>query len=207
MLTKTSNSNHLKKYIKKSIPGYISYLDSMVLHHLVKPYNNEHCIGVELGSLHGKSSFTLATTIDQGKLYCIDPWEDFDTYDERYSPFVNQIENLPKPGMKNSLDFFLENTKVCNNIIPLKGRSPDLCKEWSTPIDFIFIDAEHTNPSDRINIDFWLPKIKPGGKLIGHDYYIDKKFPDINDNIRYLEKLLSKKFKNVTNSSVWWFNI
>lgn len=207
MITKITNTNHLKKYIKKSIPGYITYTDSMVLHHLVRQYNNQSCVGVELGSLHGKSSFTLATSIGLGKLYCIDPWEDFETHDEDLYKIYKEFENFPEPGTKNSLDFFLENTKLCDNIIPLKGRSPDFCKEWSIPIDFIFIDAEHTNPSDRINIDFWLPKIKPGGKLIGHDYYFDKKFPDINDNISYLEKLLSKKFKNVTNSSVWWFNV
>jgi hypothetical protein len=207
MLNKNSNTDHLKKYIKKSIPGYISYVDSMVLHHLVKKYNKEQTIGVELGSLHGKSSFTLATTIIKGKLYCIDPWEDFESHNEDFPQLLVDLENLPRKGMINSLDIFLENTRVCTNIVPLKGRSPDFVKDWSQDIDFLFIDAEHTNPSDRQNIDFWLPKIKKGGRLIGHDFYVDKKFPDINVNIEYLENHLSQKVHYITNSSVWWFDI
>lgn len=36
-------------------------------------------------------------------------------------------------------------------------------------VDFCFIDADHTEPGVRRDILAWLPKIKPGGILAGHD--------------------------------------
>ncbi len=36
-------------------------------------------------------------------------------------------------------------------------------------VDFCFIDADHTEPAVRRDITAWLPKMKPGGILAGHD--------------------------------------
>jgi len=41
---------------------------------------------------------------------------------------------------------------------------PDGC------FDFIFIDANHDYPHVKEDIKLWLPKVKPGGFLSGHDY-------------------------------------
>jgi len=37
-------------------------------------------------------------------------------------------------------------------------------------LDFVFIDAEHTYEAVTADIEVWLPAIKPGGLLSGHDY-------------------------------------
>lgn len=37
-------------------------------------------------------------------------------------------------------------------------------------VDFVFIDAGHDEQSVRADIKAWLPKVKPGGVLAGHDY-------------------------------------
>jgi len=36
--------------------------------------------------------------------------------------------------------------------------------------DFVYIDGEHTEQAVRSDIEAWLPLIKPGGMLGGHDY-------------------------------------
>jgi predicted O-methyltransferase YrrM len=36
-------------------------------------------------------------------------------------------------------------------------------------LDFVFIDADHSYPSCKIDMQKWLPKIKVGGYIIGHD--------------------------------------
>jgi hypothetical protein len=37
-------------------------------------------------------------------------------------------------------------------------------------LDFVFIDADHSYEGCRDDITAWLPKLKPGGWLCGHDY-------------------------------------
>jgi predicted O-methyltransferase YrrM len=39
-------------------------------------------------------------------------------------------------------------------------------------LDFAFIDANHSYESVKEDIELWLPKIKSGGILAGHDYNI-----------------------------------
>ena len=44
--------------------------------------------------------------------------------------------------------------------------------------DFVFIDADHTYEGVRADIDAWLPKVRPGGWLMGHDFNA-KDFPGV----------------------------
>jgi hypothetical protein len=37
-------------------------------------------------------------------------------------------------------------------------------------LDFVYIDAEHRYFGIKSDIDAWLPKVKPGGIIGGHDY-------------------------------------
>jgi hypothetical protein len=37
-------------------------------------------------------------------------------------------------------------------------------------LDFVFLDADHGYEAVRADIAAWLPKVKPGGLLSGHDY-------------------------------------
>lgn len=116
-----------------------------------------------------------------------------------------EIQNYPKKGTVNTIEFFLENTKVCDNITAIQGHSPQVTVNWVQPIDFLFLDAEHSNPNDRENIDFWLPKIKNNGCIVGHDY--SKNFPDVIENVKFLEEKLSQKVQTFFGTSIWKFDI
>jgi len=190
----------------KNIPGYLSRSDIIVLNALLEPYANVDTIGIEVGSLHGKSSYTIAKTINPGILYCIDPWDNFESYDTAYEKII-EFTNFPKKGTKNSLEFFLDNVQECKNILAIQGHSPQSVLQWNKPIDFIFLDGLHQNPNDRENIDFWITKIKKGGLFIGHDYYTNGSYLDIKENIKYLEHRLNKRARTFKRSSIWSFQI
>ena len=42
-------------------------------------------------------------------------------------------------------------------------------------VDFVYIDAGHDEADIRQDINDWLPKLKHGGWLAGHDYRYDVK--------------------------------
>ena len=44
-------------------------------------------------------------------------------------------------------------------------------------LDFVFIDAGHMYEEVKEDISLWLPKVKPGGVISGHDY--SNKWPGV----------------------------
>jgi hypothetical protein len=76
------------------------------------------------------------------------------------------------------------------------------------PIDLFFLDGRHQNPEDIDAINYFLPLIKKGGILCGHDYYpIERHTPDIIDNVRELEDRLNQKVVHPKGTSLWMFKV
>lgn len=188
-----------------NVPGYMGGIQPAIIYSIFSRYNYDSTIGVEVGSLHGRSSVIIATAIKKGKLVCIDPWSGNYTHNPLYSDKAIEIQGYPKKGTINTIEFFMENTKKCTNISTIQGYSPQVVAGWSEPIDFLFLDADHSNPGDRENIDFWLPKIKNNGCIVGHDY--SKNFPDVIQNVKFLEEKLNQKVQTFTGTSLWKFDI
>jgi predicted O-methyltransferase YrrM len=188
-------------------------LECRILRDLFSSYNSEECIGVEVGSFLGRSSWEISKSIPLGKLFCVDKWDNW-KFSKTYNATKTFSSTAPALGTPCSIELFLENTKECTNITTIQADAPKHLADWNQQIDFLFLDAEHANPSDREWLDFWLPKIKPGGRLAGHDFYMGNStlFPDIHANIRYLQTLLNQRVKHTrsvtTNeSSIWYFDI
>ena len=122
----------------------------------------DNAVFVELGSYFGGSTIYLASQIKQKnkdiKVYAIDIWQNF-------------IE----PGVGGSIfPFFWQNVidYKCDQIIkPVMLDSRYTAKAFNDEsVDFVFIDADHRYNFVYADIRNWLPKVKPGGWLGGHDY-------------------------------------
>lgn len=63
--------------------------------------------------------------------------------------------------------------------------------------DFVFLDADHTYAGVSADIDAWLPKVRPGGMMLGHDYNPDD-FPGV-------VKAVDERFKTILRypDKVW----
>lgn len=173
-----------------NIPGHmlqeeleqIEYLASLV------PENGNI---VEIGSLFGRSAVAWAKSCHPSvNVYCVDLF-----HNVMVNPSVSFYED------------FIKNTQDMPNIIPIRAFSP-YAFETKLPdvkFDLVFLDAIHTNPSDIDNIRYFLPKIKSGGILCGHDY--DFGWPDVVQNVRELEKELGVAVQLTPKTSIWRFDI
>jgi len=74
-------------------------------------------------------------------------------------------------------------------------------------VDLVFIDADHSYSSVWTDITTWLPKIRKGGIICGHDYIqdipevkkaVDEFFPNVNLENDILE---NGKVK------IWWIYV
>jgi predicted O-methyltransferase YrrM len=185
-----------------NIMGWMSKSDMDALETLAKLVPDNGVI-VEVGSMFGKSACAWATHGAASRIYCID------TFIENYNVQHN-ISNaqclrskFPLSNVQyNILEIFTDNTEKFKNIIPIRGYSPHNIKFEETEIDLFFLDASHTNPNDWENIEYFLPKIKKGGIISGHDYDPGE-FPDVVDNVKRLESILGSTAIIYKNSSVW----
>jgi precorrin-6B methylase 2 len=138
---------------------------------------------VEVGCLYGRSTYAWAKSCDPSvKVIVIDPF-----YEE---------------GQRKKFD---ENTAGIENIEVIDGKAPDKMIYPGHMIDLIFIDATHYNPNDMDIIEYFLPFVKTGGILSGHDYY--ETFPDVTTNVRILEERLNQKVINPPGTSIWAFRV
>lgn len=68
-----------------------------------------------------------------------------------YNKFIENIYHLP--------------------IIPYKMDTIEATKKFEdNSIDLLFADDDHSYPHTKLVLEAWLPKIKVGGYIIGHDY-------------------------------------
>jgi len=119
---------------------------------------------VEVGSWKGKSSAYMAVEIANSNkdidFYCVDTWE-------------GSIEHQGMKELPKLYDIFLDNMKpVEEYYFPLKISSLGASKKFKdNSLDFVFLDASHEYRDLKEDIEAWLPKVKFGGILAGHDYY------------------------------------
>lgn len=65
-------------------------------------------------------------------------------------------------------------------------------------LDFVFVDGDHAQESVSADIKAWLPKIRQGGRLIGHDA-----------NMRSVGDAIAEHFDTVSlgDDHLWWIDI
>jgi len=138
---------------------------------------------VEVGSWKGRSSSFMGVEIHNSNkkitFDCIDTWNGSS---EHWDPNNSQY----KPEMKTNpswlYDEFINNIKPVSHIItPKRGKSEDLVHTYEDEsLDFVFIDASHDYEDVKTDLKNWLPKVKVGGVLAGHDYNI---FQSVNNAV------------------------
>jgi SAM-dependent methyltransferase len=133
---------------------------------------------VEVGSWKGKSSAYMAVEIANSRkdieFTCIDTWE-------------GSVEHQGDENLHQLYDVFIDNMKPLEEFYtPMRMASQDaVCQFDDASLDFVFIDASHEYEDVKEDIKAWIKKVKPGGILAGHDYYVNTQdfFPGVKQAV------------------------
>lgn len=124
--------------------------------------------GAEIGVWTGLYSEILCQAMPGLQLTCVDPWREYKTYNE-------------KKNNQRRLD--IAHDEACARLRPYHAtvlRMTSLEAAVQIPdgsLDFVYIDANHQEPFISEDLTAWLPKVRPGGILAGHDYHTNPKKP------------------------------
>lgn len=99
--------------------------------------------------------------------YCVDPWEHYPHWDKTISiPARNRDITA-----ENVVPFFEGTYKHRSKMVILPTYSSMAARHVPPGVlDFCFIDGNHAKDYVTQDIQLWLPKIRVGGILAGHDY-------------------------------------
>src|SRR5262245_32365031 len=121
---------------------------------------------LEIGSHVGSSALFICAGLAHGggQLICVDTW-------------TNQT--MPD-GAKDTYQEFLANTRQYSYMItPVRKLSHELtAADIGGPLDFVFIDGDHSEAAVRSDFRLIAPWVRPGGVISFHD--LIPEYPGVN---------------------------
>jgi predicted O-methyltransferase YrrM len=145
---------------------------------LIRKYAAHAVCAVEIGVAEGGSAYEIRRVIDPGgTLYLVDPFP---------------------PGLL----FGVSMTRVVagrvvarvdrGDVAWVRTYSHDAGSNWSRPIDFLLIDADHRFEAVRNDWELWTPHVRRGGVVAMHDALLPPGRPAIEGPARVLQSALAQ---------------
>lgn len=126
-------------------------------------------VGCEVGVHRGANAAVLLQQRPELTLHLVDPWAATDQY-RRSRDALSR-----RPTSQRNADFV--KAKIELNFAGnhrariMRDESTEAAKTHAdASLDFVFIDADHSYDGCRADIQAWMPKVRPGGWIGGHDY-------------------------------------
>jgi predicted O-methyltransferase YrrM len=143
------------------IPGWFHHGKKIL--ELIEQYRPRVC--VELGTWQGASAIPVARSIQRwgGTLTCIDTWS---------GELNSDGGSLPgkAPVMLLSCARAMVDAGVSASVRLIPAMTIDAARYWSEPIDFLYVDADHSYDGVMADLEAWVPHVKSGGLIVGDDY-------------------------------------
>lgn len=116
----------------------------------------------EIGCWTGKSTLLFSGIFD--KVYAVDQWSNGYDDNDRCS------YEIPMKEVEGNFD---KRTSEIDNIEKIKKSSEKASKDFDDEsLDFVYIDASHKYKDVKNDIKSWLPKVRKGGWIGGHDRHM-----------------------------------
>jgi predicted O-methyltransferase YrrM len=160
-----------------------------LLHGLVRSLRPDVC--VEIGSAQGGSTCHIAFALKEnlaGRLYAIDPhgptaWND----DGPVETFPILSRNLRRCGVSEYVEI-------------VRATSEEAARGWTRPIDFLFIDGDHSYEGVRRDWELFSPFLGEFGVAVLHDTTWERHGPNRPDMgvPRFVDELRREGYPVIT---------
>jgi len=113
----------------------------------------EYSKGAEIGVYVGAYSRVLLDLIPGLNLLCVDSWAHRSWRERAYPLALEILSSYPRATV-------------------IRGKSVNVAKTVENEtLDFVFIDADHSYEAVKEDLLAWVPKVRKGGIVSGHDYF------------------------------------
>lgn len=131
---------------------------------------NNYSNYLEVGVWEGETLFKIAETNKKIKVYGVDPYSGSSFQGYYKGEVQSRVDNIFYDKLFNDV---LKNASNYLNVEILRMSSKKASEHFlDEGLDIVFIDARHDFESVSNDIKFWMPKVRKGGCLCGHNYEI-----------------------------------
>lgn len=137
-------------------PGWFNHGDQILA--LVEQHKPRVC--VELGAWLGASAIPVARSIRRwsGSLTCVDTW----------SGTMTHVDGPPMMVWSFARQLF--EAGVAGNVRMIAAPTVEAARWWREPIDYLYVDADHSYEAVLADLHAWVPHVRVGGLIVGDDY-------------------------------------
>lgn len=149
---------------------------------------------VELGSWLGASAIAMARSVRRwgGTVTCVDTWAG-ELGDDGGSPAGRS------PLMLLSCARAMVEAGISASVRLIPATTQEAAKYWTQPIDFLYVDADHSHAGVLADLDAWVPHVTPGGVIAGDDYR-HPRYPGVQtawDEFEQREQLMLTRYQTL----------
>jgi len=159
---------------------------------------NDYNSFLEVGVWQGDNLIPIAKKFPKVKCYGVDPYSG-NSYENYYN---NETPALRDDNYFDSLyQEIIKKSSKLSNVDVIRASSTEAAVNFEDEsLDVVFIDAMHDYQSCRNDILTWLPKVKQGGVLSGHDYSLS--FFGV---VEAVNELLGYDHVAIKSDSTWFY--
>lgn len=171
-----------------------------VLHDLLKGIDAPRV--AEIGVHSGRTAVSLLRWLPQIIEYaCVDPWKHYPDYD------ASLTDRAREEDFERHHRAFMDRIKAVegwrDRVKVLRMMSAEAAPLFEDGhFDLVFIDGCHLEAYVREDIRLWMPKVRRGGVLAGHDYRNEARGAGVTAAV---DSMLPQR--RVEEDYVWWVRI
>ena len=149
----------------------------------------------EIGCFGGKSLWASTGRMRDAEVFAVDPLF-------ARMPIMPSREWLRETLLQTIRSIEAGNPSLAVQF--LECESTAATGQVSGQLDSVYIDADHCYPAVRADIAAWLPKVRPGGIIAGHDFWPEK-FPGVCRAVH--EAFGPTGFENPPGTRIWTHHV